>query len=63
MMDINLGFSLWFTKFLDKKSAGSGANTHTNNEKLAEELHEPIIKTFKKEVFIIHLKTIFGVLI
>ena len=33
----------------DKKAAGSGFNTHANksafnNEKLAEELHKPIIK-------------------
>ena len=43
-------------KFFDKKSAGSGVNTHANNahpldlatEKLAEELHKPIIKTFLK---------------
>ena len=30
--------------FFDKKSAGSGVNTLANNEKLAEELHKPIIK-------------------
>ena len=35
-------------KFFDKKAAGSGVNTHANksafnNEKLAQELHEPII--------------------
>ena len=32
--------------FFDKKSAGSGVNIQANNEKLAEGLHEPIIKTF-----------------
>ena len=37
----------------DKKAAGSGFNTHANksafnNEKLAEELHKPIIRKFKK---------------
>ena len=36
-------------KSFDKKSAGSGANMHANksafnNEKLAEELHKPIIE-------------------
>ena len=36
-------------KFFDKKSVGSGVNTHANkyafnNEKLAEELHKPIIR-------------------
>ena len=30
--------------FFDKKSAGSGVNMLANNEKLAEELHKPIIK-------------------
>ena len=35
-------------KFFDKKSAGSGVNTHTNNGKLAEELHKPITKKFLK---------------
>ena len=41
-------------KFLDKKSTGSGANTqpdpiqkkNENNERLAEELHELIIRKF-----------------
>ena len=35
-------------KFFDKKSADSSVNTHTNNGKLAEELHKPIIKKFLK---------------
>ena len=44
-------------KFFDKKTVGSGANTLTNksasksmpqNEQLAEKLHKPIIKKFKK---------------
>ena len=34
-------------KFFDK-SAGSGVNTHANNEKIAEHLQTPIIKKFKK---------------
>ena len=28
--------------------AGTGVNTHANNEKLAEELRKPVIKKFKK---------------
>ena len=32
------------SKFFDKTSAGSGVNAHTNNEKLADKLHKPIIK-------------------
>ena len=33
--------------FFDKKSAGSGVNMHANNEKLAEELHKPIVTKSK----------------
>ena len=53
----------------DKKSVGSGAkhvNTKliTQNEQLAEELHKPIIRKFKKRKDNIqHLKIIFGMLI
>ena len=49
-------------KFFDKKSAGSGA-AMPQNEQLAEELHKPIIRKFKKEEFILHLKIMFEVLI
>ena len=43
-------------KLFDKNSTGSGVNTHANNEgpldlatqTLAEELHKPIIRKFKK---------------
>ena len=39
-----------FYKFFDKKSEGSGVNTKLapQNQHLAEELHKPIIKNFKK---------------
>ena len=60
-------------KFFNKKSAsltdksteGSGVNTKLTpqNQQLAEELHKPIIKNFKKEKYVQHLKIIFGVLI
>ena len=40
------GFAFMVYKFSDKKSLGSGVNTHLNNEKLAEGLHKPIIKSF-----------------
>ena len=33
-------------KFFDKRSAGSGANAHANNEILTEELHKPVIRKF-----------------
>ena len=38
-------------------------NEIKQNDKLAEELHKPIIKKKIKRDFILHLKTIFGVLI
>ena len=48
--------------FLDKKSKGSGIVNEPNYE-LANELHKPIIRKFKKEKFIHFLETISGVLI
>ena len=59
-------------KFFGKKTKGSGVTTLANksaiksipqNEQLAEELHKPIIRKFKKERCIQHSKRIFGVLI
>ena len=35
-------------KFFDKKTKGSNVNIDVNNKKIAEELHQPIIKKFKK---------------
>ena len=58
------GLASMVYKFFDKKTSGSGVNNEIKqNEQLAEELHKPIIKKLKKEEFILHLKTIFGVLI
>ena len=43
------GLSSMVYKFADKKSTGSGVNIPLEfNEQLAKELHEPIIKNFKK---------------
>ena len=51
-------------KFFDKKSKGSGVNIEVmHNEQLAKELQKPIIRNFRKEQFILDLKTIFGALI
>ena len=51
-------------KFFDKKSKGSGVNIEVmHNEQLAKELQKPIIRNFRKEQFILDLKTIFGTLI
>ena len=50
---------------LDKSVSGSGVanNGIKQNLQLAEELHKPIIRKFKKKKFILDLKTIFVVLI
>ena len=37
------GIASMIYKFFDKKSEGSGVNMHANNEKVAEELHKPIV--------------------
>ena len=44
------GLASMVYKFFDKKSEGSGVNTKLapQNQQLAEELHKPIIKKFKK---------------
>ena len=48
IIDIKEGLLLWFT-FFNKKSSGRGVNIEAKpNEQLAEELHKPIIRKFKK---------------
>ena len=43
------GLASMVYKFFDKKSSGSGANNEIKqNMQLADELHEPIIRNFKK---------------
>ena len=62
------GLASMVYKLFDKKSAslnkssGSGIVNEPNYQ-LANELHKPIIRKFKKEKFIHLLETIFGVLI
>ena len=46
-------------RFFDKKSKGSGINE--SNHQLTNQLHKPITRKLKKEKFIDHLKTIWGV--
>ena len=46
--------------FFDKKSKGSGITTNEFNYQLANELHKPVIKKFKKRKFIHLLKIIYG---
>ena len=48
--------------FFDKKTSGE-AIAMPKNKPLAEELHQQIIRKFKKKKFIHYLKKIFGVLI
>ena len=51
-------------KHFDKRSkSGSVNNEIKQNKQSAEELNKPIIKKLKKEEFILHLRTISGVLI
>ena len=57
------GLTSMVFKFFDKKMIGSSVNVDVNNEKLAEELHKPIIRKFKKKKFTQDLKIISGVLI
>ena len=39
----------WFITFFDKKTSGSGIkNENISKNELAEELHKPIIRKFKK---------------
>ena len=48
-MGIKEGLLLWFKNFFDKKSESGGVNIPLEfNEPLAEELHRPIIRKFKK---------------
>ena len=53
------GLASMVYKFFDKKSSGSGI-TNEPNYQLADEIHQPIIRKFKKEQFIHHLETTFG---
>ena len=60
------GLASMVYKFFDKKSERSGVATNNvikQNMQLADELHKPIIRKFKKKNCILHLKIIFGVLI
>ena len=62
------GLASMVYEFFDKKTKGSGV-THAyksvikftrRNEQLADELHKPIIRKFKKREVYSALKTIFG---
>ena len=61
MMNIKEDYLQWYTSFFDKKSQESGRSlssapfiaNNKENIQLADELHKPIIKKFKKRVFFI----------
>ena len=55
------GLASMVYKGFDKKTKGSGVKSIPQSEQLADELHKPIIRKFKKRKYIQHLKTIFGV--
>ena len=57
--DYQRGLAPMVGKFFDKKSSGSGFVNEPNYQ-LADELHKPIIRKFKKRKFIHLLETIFG---
>ena len=66
MMSIKVVLLLCFINFLIKKNSDSGANNEIKqNQQLAENYTNQLLKkkTNKKEEFILHVKTIFGVLI
>ena len=43
------GLASMVYKFCDKKTSGSGIkNENSSNKELAEELHKPVIRQFKK---------------
>ena len=49
MMDISVDFLQWFINFLIKKIlVVVFKNENISNKELAEELHKPIIRKFKK---------------
>ena len=49
MIDVNVDLLQWFINSLIKKSSGRDIkNENVSNKKLAEELHKPITRKFKK---------------
>ena len=49
MLDIHVGLLQLPINFFDKKTSGSGIkNENMSDQQLAEELHKPIIRKFKK---------------
>ena len=57
------GLASMVYKFVDKKSSGSDVAAIEPNYQLENELHRQIIPKLRKEKFICHFQTTFGVLI
>ena len=52
MMDINIDLRQWFIVFFDKKVSGRTVKSEIiSNKELAEELHKPIIRKFRKKKY------------
>ena len=47
MMDINVDLLQWFINFFEKATSGV-KNENMTEQQLAEELHKPIIRNFRK---------------
>ena len=62
-MDIKAVSLLWFISFLIQKSSGSGVNNKIKQyQQLENELHQPIIKKFKRrKVYSLFKDNIWGV--
>ena len=62
MMDINVDFLQWFINFLIKKIlVVVFKNENISNKELAEELHKPIVRKFKKKkITLIFYRQYFG---
>ena len=66
MMDINVELYQWLITFFNitSTSTHTGSGTYCENQQLAEESNEKIIKRFQKNIkYGLPLKTTFGVLI
>ena len=54
------GLASMVYKWFDKKTGATGVKSTLQNEQLADELHKPIFRKFKKGKYIQHSKTVFG---
>ena len=63
-MDINMDLLQWFLIFFDKKISGGAITKEImKNEELAKNYANQLLENLSKEKYIIHLQTIFGMLV